>query len=135
MKKLLIIILLTVTSFTSVQAEDQSNDFYKSNDGLEFVACEEKMSCLDRDGFLNAVYAFQATFGVVNAVCLAFPEPVVTKTIVALNAGLGVASLILKNLPCEDEGELNGNQRQEVLEEICRLTGGTYDQFLDKCSK
>lgn len=117
--------IITVIGTTNAQASDE----------LEFAPCENKMTCLEKEGFLNALYATQATFGVVNAICLAFPEPVVTKSIVALNAGIGVATLILRNLPCTDEGELNGVQRQQVLEEVCRLTGGYYDRFLDKCEK
>jgi hypothetical protein len=127
MKNLLFALLMMVAVFGTQESFAQ--------DELEFAPCENKMTCLQKEGFLNALYATQATFGVVNAICLAFPEPVVTKSIVALNAGIGVATLILRNLPCTDEGELNGVQRQQVLEEVCRLTGGYYDRFLDKCEK
>ncbi len=127
MKNLILAIFMVIATFNISNANAQ--------DELEFAPCENKMTCLEKQGFLNAIYTVQATFGVVNAICLVAPEPVVTKTIVALNAGIGVATLILRNLPCTDEGELNGRQRQQVLEEVCRLTGGYYDQFLDKCDK
>jgi len=127
MKNIIVALLMIVTVIGTTNA--------KASDELEFAPCENKMTCLEKEGFLNALYAGQATFGVVNAICLAFPEPVVTKSIVALNAGIGVATLILRSLPCTDEGELNGTQRQQVLEEVCRLTGGYYDRFLDKCEK
>lgn len=127
MKNLILAIFMVIATFSISDGH--------ASDELEFAPCENKMTCLEKEGFLNAIYTVQASFGVVNAICLLTPEPLVTKSIVALNAGLGVATLILKNLPCTDEGELNGVQRQQVLEEVCRLTGGYYDRFLDKCEK
>lgn len=102
---------------------------------LEFAPCVNKMSCMQKEGFINALYTLQASFGVVNAICLVAPEPVVTKAVVVLNAGLGVANLILKNVPCEEEGQVSGSQREEILTKVCEMTGGFYDQFTDSCLK
>ena len=125
MKKLILAICLIVTSAQYTQAEE-----------LEFVGCgDQKMTCMNKQAFLSAIYTVQAAFGVVNAICLVAPEPVVTKSIVAINAGIGVANVILRNIPCTEDGELNETQREEVAQEVCRLTGGDYDPTFDKCVK
>jgi hypothetical protein len=124
MRSLLLFVILSIGISYSAQADE-----------LEMAPCEMKMTCLQKEGFLNALYTVQASFGMVNAVCLIAPEPIVTKSIVAINAGLGVANVILRNMPCTEDGDLSEDQRQQVLEEVCRLTDGVYDPFMDKCIK
>lgn len=125
MKNLVLVafLCLLVTGQSTVQASE-----------LEFTSCDDKITCLQKDAFLQAMYSAQAGFSAINAVCAVIPELTVTKATILLSAGIGVATAIVKTLPCDPEVQ-NYPTDYEIKEEICRLTNGYYSPIFDRCER
>lgn len=139
MKKLILILGLTLISNLSLANNDFCFSGIEEARTTDFLKLNKRMSCQSRASLVTALQAGTLTLGTITALCTWAPEPALTKVSAAIIATGGLilnyATFLVRNSPCNSSGErvLNDYERREFLEKMCFAIDKRYNDYTDKC--
>lgn len=117
---------------------------YKENligiEGGGFYKASSRLSCETKNNLTLLLSSAQGLMGTVLAICGAAPEPVFTKSAMAVIAlgmgGLTTANVLLRYAPCDNRSEevvLNDQEAMIVKRMACEYAGGVFDTGKSQC--
>lgn len=158
MKKLILLLVLLASTLTNANANldtiglDERGFCYLGQDvdysysslldyqEANLYGLKANMSCETQRDLTFLLSSVQGIMGTVMAICGAAPEPVFSKTAMAVIAlgmgGLTTANLIIRYAPCKKKGEefdLTPEESLFVKSLACEKAGGVFDTGASEC--